>query len=102
MADTYTMFDTDGTWTPTGTGDRLILKNTFPRAGRRGIQVTVNNLDLEPAGRVLCLLHAGAVKQPVIEAGAGNSALVGEDWEMLEVRISGAAAGTYTYHFSSP
>lgn len=102
MADTYAAFDTDGTWTSTGVGDKLILRNSSPGATRRGIQVTVNNLDLEPAGNVLCLLHAGAVKQPTIEAGSGNSALVGKDWEIKEIRITGAIAGTYTYHFSSP
>lgn len=101
MTITYASFDTDGTWTPANTSDQLVLRNTFPQAGRRGIQTTVNNLDLE-AATIDVLVHAGAVKQPEIEAGAGNSALIGKDWEVKEIRISGAAAGTYTYHFSSP
>jgi hypothetical protein len=101
MVDTYAMFDVDGTWTPAGVGDRLIVRNNSPRSSRRGIQTTVNNLDLELA-TIDVLVHAGAVKQPDIEAGSGNSALIGKDWEIKEIRISGAAAATYTYHFSSP
>ena len=101
MATTYANFDEDGVWSPASTSDDLVLRNVFPRAGRRGIQATVNNLNLETA-TIDVLLHAGVVKQPDFEAGAGNSALIGEGWEMLEIRISGASAGTYTYHFSSP
>lgn len=101
MAVTYAKFDEDGTWTPASTEDELVLRNSFPSAGTGGIQTTVNDLDLETA-TIDVLVHAGALKQPTIESGSGNSALIGKDWKVKEIRISGATPGTYTYHFSSP
>lgn len=100
MAITYAEFGVNKTWVCAGISDELILK-VPPGSSRRGIQIGINNLNLETVD-VEVTLPPSIAKDAEIETGSGNAALIGKDWEMLQIRITGAAAATYTYHFSYP
>jgi hypothetical protein len=100
MAITYAEFGVSKPWFCAGAGDELILKVPAGES-RRGIQVGIADLDLETVD-VEVTVPPGIVLDADIETGAGRSALVGKDWEMTQIRITGAAADTYTYYFAYP
>lgn len=100
MATTYAKFGEVGTWVCAGVGDELILR-VPPGSSRRGIQIGIADLDLETVD-VEATVPPGIVQDVEIEAGAGSSALIGKDWEVTQIRITGAAADTYTYYFAYP
>jgi len=100
MATVYAEFGVTKTWTSTGVGDILALK-VPPGESRRGIQVGIVGVDLN-AATVKATVPPSIQKTVEIETGSGNAALVGKDWEMTRIEISGVAAGSYNYHFSYP
>lgn len=100
MATVYAEFGVQKSWTSNGVEDILALI-VPPSESRRGIQIGIVGVDLN-AATVKATVPPGIQQTVTIESGSGNSALVGKDWEMTRIEISGVAAGSYNYYFSYP
>jgi hypothetical protein len=95
MADLTVKLNQTTEWTCAGTGDVLTCSD-ISQSLRGGVQIETE-FDMT---EVTVTLPSGATKDVTIAAADQNAALVGKDFSIASISITGVAAGTYTVRFS--
>lgn len=95
MADLNAKLNQTTEWTCAGTSDVLTCSDISQQV-RGGVQIETE-FDMTT---VTVTLPSGATKAVTIATEDKNIALVGKDFSMASIAITGIAAGTYTVRFS--
>lgn len=97
MADLTARLNQTVAWTCAGTSDTLTCSD-ISEAIRSGVQIETE-FDMDGA-EITVTLKSGLSKIVTVAAGDKNCSLIGKDFMMSSIAITGVAAGKYTVRFS--